>query len=297
MWLRQFLTLPNGIPSHDTFGRVFSRIDAEAFQAAFLGWVQAAFAVNDGQVVAIDGKQLRRSHDKRAGKSAINRVSAWATDNHLTLGQRKVDDKSNEITAIPKLLEVLSLKGCIVTIDAMGCQKTIAQAILDQHAAYVLSLKENQGQLYQNTVALFAHCQQTPSHPFAMDYAKTTQKGHGRIDIRQCWTIATLTTFPTFAPLNNGRACSTWSKSVANGGLTIRSALRILIIFFPCTSLPSPYSRPSAPTGRLKTHSTECSMSPFVRMSSVRASATARKISLTCAILPLICLRAYPNNW
>jgi len=122
-WLAQFMDLPNGIPSHDTFGRVFSRIDAEAFQTAFLGWVQSAFEVSEGQVVAIDGKQLRRSHDKRLGKAAIYMVSAWATNNHLTLGQRKVDDKSNEITAIPKLLEVLSLKGCIVTIDAMGCQK------------------------------------------------------------------------------------------------------------------------------------------------------------------------------
>ena len=198
VWLRQFLTLPNGIPSHDTFGRVFSRIDAEAFQAAFLGWVQSAFTVSEGQVVAIDGKQVCRSHDKRAGKAAIYMVSAWATGAHLTLGQRKVDTKSNEITAIPKLLEVLSLKGCIVTIDAMGCQKTIAQAILDQQAEYVLALKENQGHLYQDTVALFTHCEQTPSHLFPIDYAKTTEKGHGRIDIRRCWTISDPHHFPAF---------------------------------------------------------------------------------------------------
>lgn len=108
VWLRQFVALENGIPSHATFGRVFSRIDAESFQAAFLGWVQSVFEISDGQIVAIDGKALRCSHDKRLGKAAIYRVSAWATDNHLTLGQRKVDDKSNEITAIPKLLEVLT---------------------------------------------------------------------------------------------------------------------------------------------------------------------------------------------
>src|SRR5271166_2687381 len=101
-WLKQFLELPNGIPAHDTFGRVFARLDAEAFQNAFLGWVQAAFSVTQGQVVAIDGKQLRRSHDRTLGKKAIHMVSAWATRNHLTLGQRKVDAKSNEITAIPE---------------------------------------------------------------------------------------------------------------------------------------------------------------------------------------------------
>jgi len=198
VWLRQFVSLPNGIPWHDTFGRVFSRIDAEAFQAAFLEWVQSAFVVSDGQVVAMDGKQVRGSHNKRVGKAAIYMVSAWAAGNHLTLGQRKVDHKSNEITAIPKLLEVLSLKGCIVTIDAMGCQKAIAQTILDQEADYVLSLKENQAHLYQDTVALFTHCEQTPAHPFAMDYAKTTDKGHGRIDIRHCWTISDPHHFPDF---------------------------------------------------------------------------------------------------
>lgn len=197
-WLRQFLALPNGIPSHDTFGRVFSRIDAEAFQGAFLAWVQSAFEVSAGQVVAIDGKQLRRSHDKRLGKAAIYMVSAWAANNHLTLGQRKVDDKSNEITAIPKLLEVLSLAGCIVTIDAMGCQKEIAQAILDKGADYVLSLKENQGQLYQDTLDLFRHITQTPSHDLKTDYLKTVEKDHGRIDIRECWTISDPHHFPYF---------------------------------------------------------------------------------------------------
>jgi len=189
-WLRQFMALPNGIPSHDTFGRVFSRLDAEAFQAAF--------EVSEGQVVAIDGKQLRRSHDKRLGKAAIYRVSAWATENHLTLGQRKVEDKSNEITAIPKLLEILSLKGCIVTIDAMGCQKEIAQAILDGQADYVLALKENQAHLYQDTVDLFTHCEQTPHHPFDTDDAKTVEKGHGRIEIREGWTISDAQHFSTF---------------------------------------------------------------------------------------------------
>jgi len=205
VWLRQFLALPHGIPSHDTFGRVFNRLDAEAFQAAFLQWVQSAFDVSDGQVIAIDGKQLRRSHDKRLGKAAIYMVSAWATDNHLILGQRKVDDKSNEITAIPQLLKVLSLAGCIVTIDAMGCQKDIAAAIVDQQADYVLSLKENQAHLYQDTVELFTHLEQTSAHGLDTDYAKTVTKGHGRIDIRECWTITDTQHFPYF------RTSSQWS--------------------------------------------------------------------------------------
>lgn len=197
-WLRQFMPLPNGIPSHDTFGRVFSRLDAEAFQSAFLAWVQSAFEVSEGQVVAIDGKQVRRSYDQKLGKAAIHMVSAWASDNHLTLGQRAVEEKSNEITAIPKLLEVLSLKGCIVTIDAMGCQKEIAQSIRAQEADYVLSLKENQGHLYQDTVDLFTHIEQTPSHALDTAYARTIDKAHGRVEVRECWTISDPQHFPFF---------------------------------------------------------------------------------------------------
>jgi predicted transposase YbfD/YdcC len=192
------MPLENGIPSHDTFGRVFSRLDAEQFQAAFLSWVQSAFGVSDGQVVAIDGKQLRRSHDQRLGKAAIYMVSAWASTHHLTLGQRKVDDKSNEITAIPELLQVLALNGCIVTIDAMGCQKEIAKTILDQQADDVLALKENQAHLYQDTLDLFQHIEQTPTHRLLTDYTRTVEKGHGRLEIRECWTITDPQFFPYF---------------------------------------------------------------------------------------------------
>ena len=188
-WLRQFLELANGIPSHDTFGRVFSRLDGAAFQAAFLSWVQAAYTLSEGQVVALDGKQVRRSHNRRVGKAAIYMVSAWASANHLTLGQRQVDAKSNEITAIPKLLEGLALSGCLVTIDAMGCQKEIAATIIDHQADYVLALKDNQGHLYEDTRDLFEHCDQTPSHGLATDHIQTVEKGHGRIEIRECWTI------------------------------------------------------------------------------------------------------------
>ena len=142
-WFGKFLELPNGIPSHDTFDRVFGRIKPEQFQQCFLDWMQAVEVVTKGQVVPIDGKKLRRSHDKSNGQAAIHMVSAWASENRMVLGQVKVDDKSNEITAIPRLLELLDLSGCIVTIDAMGCQKDIAAQIVAQEADYVLALKGN----------------------------------------------------------------------------------------------------------------------------------------------------------
>lgn len=187
-WLKGFLELPNDIPSHDTFGRVFNRLDAEQFQGCFISWIQAVSDLFQGQVVAIDGKTLRRSHDKTIGKGAIQMVSAWALENQLVLGQLKVNKKSNEITAIPQLLEALAIAGCIVTIDAIGCQTEIARQIIDQDADYVLALKENQGGLYQATRDLFEYAQETG---FAdCDYDRTVDKGHGRIEIRECWTIS-----------------------------------------------------------------------------------------------------------
>jgi len=188
-WLRTFLELSNGIPSHDTFGRVFARLNPEQFQQCFLEWVQAVSAVTGGQVIAIDGKVLRGSCDRVLGKAGIAMVSAWATANHLVLGQVKVDDKSNEITAIPKLLQVLEIAGCIVTIDAIGCQTEIAQAIVDLDADYVLAVKENQGHLYEDVKGLFDAAQELNFKDVPHDYCRSTDKGHGRLEIRQCWTI------------------------------------------------------------------------------------------------------------
>ena len=188
-WLRTFLALPNGIPSHDTFGRLFARLDSEAFQACFVAWVQAVYDLTAGQVIAVDGKTLRRSHDRYLGKAAIHMVSAWASANHLVLGQRKVADKSNEISAIPQLLEVLALKGCIVTIDAMGCQKGIAQKIVDAEAGYLLALKANQGDFHHEAVALFTYAAKLDFHTVRHDHHTTIEKDHGRIEIRTCWTV------------------------------------------------------------------------------------------------------------
>lgn len=189
-WLRQFLELENGIPSHDTFGRVFAGIDAEQFQVCFASWVQAVFHATKGQVIAVDGKQARRSHDRTNGKHAIHVISAWATANHLVLGQRKVDEKSNEITAIPELLRLLDVSGCIVTIDAIGCQTEIAEQIIDQEADYVLTVKENQGHLYEDIDLFFQLAHQNDFQKINYTFDRTVNKGHGRIETRQCWAIS-----------------------------------------------------------------------------------------------------------
>ena len=189
-WLRRFLELPNGIPSHDTFGRVFARLDGTQFQECFMDWVSAVSEVTRGQVVAIDGKTLRRSHNRFIGKSAIHMVSAWASSNRLVLGQTKVDERSNEITAIPQLLSVLDVSGCIVTIDAMGCQKEIAATIIDQGADYVLALKENQPQLHRDVKEAFADALRTGFADLDHDFCETVNKGHGRIEMRRCWSVS-----------------------------------------------------------------------------------------------------------
>ncbi len=190
-WLRTFLPLAHGIPSADTFGRVFSQIDPVEFEGSFINWVAAISTLTAGEVVAIDGKTVRRSADQRHDQRAIHMVSAWASQNRLVLGQVKVDDKSNEITAIPALLRLLAVQGCIVTIDAMGHQTIIASQIIEQEADYALALKENQGHLYDEVVRLFTDALADPTGrriPYATD--QTVNKGHGRIEIRKCWTIS-----------------------------------------------------------------------------------------------------------
>lgn len=188
-WLGRFLDLENGIPSHDTFGRVFARIDPEQFQQSFLSWVQAVFEVTDGQVIAIDGKQLRRSHDKGLGKRAIRMISAWATANRIVLGQRKVGNRSSEITAIPKLLKLLDISGCIVTIDAIGTQTKIAAQIIKQGADYLLPVKENQANLLEDIALFFELAEKDGFAKVGHTYQRTVDNNHGRMEIRECWAI------------------------------------------------------------------------------------------------------------
>ncbi|MEH2147606.1 ISAs1 family transposase [Nostoc sp.] len=183
-WLKTFLDLPNGIPSHDTFARVFAQINPQQFQSCFLDWMKSVQKITSGEVVAIDGKTLRSSYDESSDQSAIVMVSAWATTNRLVLGQVKVDEKSNEITAIPELLKVLELSGCIVTIDAIGCQKEIVKLITQKDADYVITLKKNQGNLYDEVEKLFKSGISTGFEGIEHSTYKTEETGHGRHEIR-----------------------------------------------------------------------------------------------------------------
>lgn len=192
-WLRTFLALPHGIPSHDTFGRVFAALDPDAFGAAFAAWARAVAPPTADAVVAIDGKTLRRSHDRAKGKAALHLVSAWADASGLVLGQVAVDDKSNEITAIPALRQLLDVRGCTVTIDALGCQTAIARQIVAQGGDYVLALKDNHPTLHDDVRASFAAARATgfadlaPAHHSAV---KTVEKDHGRLELRRAWVIS-----------------------------------------------------------------------------------------------------------
>lgn len=184
-FFRTFLELPNGIPSHDTFGRVFARLDPAVLMACIQQWLDALGAAVAGEVVAIDGKTLRGSFDTAAGKNPLHLVSAWACTARLTLGQVAVDAKSNEITAIPLLLKLLDLKGCIVTIDAMGCQKDIAEGIRAQEADYVLAVKDNQPSLHQAVhEAFMAHAENDFADP-TLRRIKTVERSHGREETRE----------------------------------------------------------------------------------------------------------------
>ena len=188
-WFGSFLALPHGIPSHDTFNRVFAALDPDHFRAGFASWIAAITTILPAQGIALDGKTVRRSHDRHAGKAAIHMVSAWATTNRLVLAQVKVDEKSNEITALPILLRQLALTGCIVTIDAMGCQRGIAQQIVDQGADYILALQGNQGTLAAEVAESFTAAERANWAEVVHDQAQTIDKGHGRIEVRQHWVL------------------------------------------------------------------------------------------------------------
>jgi predicted transposase YbfD/YdcC len=188
-WLEKYLSRPDDTPSHDTFSRVFALLDSDAFVACFLEWVEALQESTDGQLVAIDGKTARATLDRAKGKNPFHIVSAWAAENRLFLGQEVVDEKSNEITAIPKLLAVLELTGAIVTIDAMGCQKEIAATIREKKADYVLAVKGNQGHLEEDIIAEFEAVDNGQRPPTLRTHTQHA-KGHGRIETRQTQVMA-----------------------------------------------------------------------------------------------------------
>jgi predicted transposase YbfD/YdcC len=183
-WLANFLDMSSGIPSHDRFNAILGAIKPPEFERCLLRWITALHEITDGQVIAIDGKTLRRSFDAASSKAAIHMVSAWATANHISLGQVVTDAKSNEITAIPKLLEMLEIKGCLVTIDAMGCQREIAQKIVDAKADYVLAVKDNQPKLHDAIREYFEQHMENDCESIACRRFETHEKGHGRIDDR-----------------------------------------------------------------------------------------------------------------
>ena len=189
-WLKKFLELPNGIPSHDTFGRVFSLICPQAFRTMFSQWVEAIRVHFDCEIINVDGKCLRGSHDRAPGKSPLYMVSAWANSNRLVLGQVKADEKSNEIRAIPELLRFLAIKGCIITIDAAGCQRNIAAQIREQGGDYVLAVMGNQTNLHAEIVGFFEKMGTDKAEDVAVAYYEETDGGHGRVEIRRYWIVA-----------------------------------------------------------------------------------------------------------
>lgn len=188
-WLSTFLDLPKGIPSHDTFGRVFTWLNPEQFQARFMRWTQELCEKTEGQLVSLDGKKLRASKDGRHDKDGIWMVSAWMQANRLVLGQQKVDEKSNEITAIPFLLEQLDITGCMVTIDAIGTQTEIAKAIIEADADYILAVKKNQKRLYEDIEMLFEGFEQSEYQDVEYDNYKQISEAHERREIRHCWVV------------------------------------------------------------------------------------------------------------
>lgn len=190
-WLRTFLELPHGIPSHDTFGDIFAALDPAAFEACFRRWTEAIAGEIQG-VVAVDGKTLRRSFDRASGRAAIHMISAWAADNGVVFGQLATDEKSNEITAIPRLLKMLDVQGVIVTVDAMGCQKAIARQIVEQGGDYVLQVKANQPELLEDVEKTYRRAEERGFRNVRHAASEATEKDHGRIETRRACVVWSL---------------------------------------------------------------------------------------------------------
>jgi len=235
-WFSQFLELPKGIPSHDTFNRVFSAIDPKPFIKCFISWTDTLRSQFSKEIIAMDGKALRRAGNNDTPMTYI--VSAWAAENGLTLGQVKVEDKSNEITAIPELLNLLDLKGCIVTIDAMGCQKKIAKEIIESDADYVLALKGNQGNAHKEIQDYFDLIVPTPymeqsTSSDQIDFFKTVDNDHGRVETRRYWTSNDLDWFEDKNKWN-GLTCIAMVESVREIGNEYSCERRYFLVSMDC---------------------------------------------------------------
>lgn len=228
-WLKKFLDLSNGVPSHDRFNQVLAAIRPEEFEQCLLNWITALHDITSGQIIAIDGKTLRRSYDRASGKSAIHMVSAWASANHVSLGQVVVDEKSNEITAIPKLLQMLELKGALVTIDAMGCQVEIARQIVDQTADYVLAVKGNQPTLHEGIIEHFASHVENDEAFVGRGYHQTSEKAHGRETERDYFVCDVPADLPDASRWPKLRAIGmTVNRTIRDGKETIEGRYYIL---------------------------------------------------------------------
>ncbi len=217
-WLRQFVPFKNGVPSHDCIANVIARLSPKGFQTCLLSWTQSIAEVTDGEVIAVDGKSARGSRDRRRGRQPLHMVSAWACNNRLVLGQEATSEKSNEVTAIPKLLELLELRGCLVTIDAMGCQTAIAAQIVAQGADYVLGLKGNQSTLQEAVEDYWSVAQQDDFAHVQADFTEELDKDHGRLDVRRYWITEDLRTLPNTARWSRLRSIGMVERTCISDG-------------------------------------------------------------------------------
>jgi len=260
-WLKTFLDLPHGIPSHDTFGRGFARIDPEAFERCFFHWGQGLIEASGAGALPIDGKTLRRSFDGAAGKAALHMVSVWASKAELALAQRATDQKSHEITAMPRVLDLSTLHGAVVTIEAMGCQRGIARKIVDEGGDDILAVKDNQPELHEQLKLLFDDARQNGFEKMGYDFHETTEKGHGRMETRRVWVTRQLD-WP-------GQR-DEWPG--LRSAVCVESRRRLL----DAATTPRASPAPSAATGTWRTSCTGRwrSTSPRTRAGSARATAT-----------------------
>ena len=270
-WLRQFVPLANGVPSHDCIEYVMTRLSPVKFRECFMSWTQAVKREAQ-EVIAIDGKTARGSHDRTHGGKPLHMVTAWACENRLVLAQEVTDEKSNEITAIPKLLELLELKGCIVTLDAMGCQCAIAEQIKAQQGDYAMGLKGNQSNLHQAVDDYFTTAQQHAFKAVPHAYTEELDKDHGRLEIRRYWITEDLSTLPNVRAWAGLRSIGRVERECIQGNTT---TVEQRFLSPPSRQMPNSSPRQSVGIGGLKIPCTGGLMLPSPKMPAVSARVTA----------------------